>query len=603
MKTLPAVLVAAVAVAAVAAAAAGVRVSGPGQARAAAPPAAAPTTEAAARAHPRAGPPARPLFSGAAASSVFAVSSPAPAPSPMPLFPGGPSVPSPPSSPPATVSSPPPSTETTASAADETRRADAAAAVEAVLPEFYDRAQELFARSGVPGAALAVVAGDRAVYVDCFGVREAGRPERVDEHTVFQLASVSESFTTTMLAALVTRRELGWDDPVRSHWPGFTLWDPWVSDNVTVRDLLAMRSGLPGYAGAELELFGYGRAEVMRRLRYLRPVAGFRAAYAAQDALPTAAAMTASRATARTWTGLVHDLVLRPLRMESTVLTCHAYLAAPDRSSSHVLVGGVMEPQAPEDDDLFAPAGAVSSSVADLVPFLRLQLDGGVVDGERVASQEALGATHAPVTVSGADDAGALACGMGWTTRTCEGRRVVEQEGDFARGAGALVSMVPDDGVGIVVLTNAFPEGHALAAALRQTLYDLYMTGVVRQDWLAAGQGAPAEAPGGWVSGADRRLPEDPPEDARPPRPRSVYGGVYVSDYYGRVTVGRGTGAGLRVRLGRGDVLRYVPWDGDTWREAESGTAAVFTVRGGRAVAVKIALLAFGGRDGRFARR
>ncbi len=183
------------------------------------------------------------------------------------------------------------------------------------------------------------------------------------------------------------------------YWPGFALWDPWVSDNVTVRDLLAMRSGLPEHAGDELEAFGYARAEVLRRLRHLEPVAGFRAAYAYQNALPTAAAVTASRATGRSWTGLVQDLVLDPLGMEATVLTYRGYLDAPDRSASHVTVDGVMQPQTPDDDDLFAPAGGVSSSVADMVPYLRMQLNDGAVAGARVASAEALVATHAATTV------------------------------------------------------------------------------------------------------------------------------------------------------------------------------------------------------------
>ena len=601
MKRLPAALVAVAAAAAVVAGAAAVRVSGPAPGVAAASPPAVAVLAPAAELHAGASPP-RPFFGGAASAPVFAgAPSAGAAPAAAPLFPDGPPADSAPA--PAAGPSPAgPSAEETVSVAAAEHRAAAAAAVEAVLPEFYDRAQELFARSGVPGAALAVVAGDRAVYVDCFGVREAGRPGRVGERTVFQLASVSKGFTATMLAALVTRHELAWDDPVRAYWPGFALRDPWVSDHATFRDLMAMRSGLPEYAGDELRAFGYGRAEIVHRLRHLRPVAGFRAAYAYQNSLPTAAAMAASRATGRTWTGLVQRLVLDPLRMESTVLTYRAYLDAPDHSASHVLVDGVMRPQTPEDDDVFAPAGAVSSTIADLVPYLRLQLDGGALDGRLVASEEALAATHAPVTVTGEDDGGTLAYGMGWKTRTYQGRRVVEHGGDYTRGVSTLVSFVPDDGVGIAVLTNAFPAGHALAAALKLTLYDLYMTGSVQEDWLAVEQDELTAALGP-KDGSPAQPPEERPRDARPPRPRAVYGGVYVNDYYGRVRVSPGPGASLRVRLGRGDVLRYVPWDGDTWRQPGSGTEAVFTVRGGTAVSVRLGLLDLDGRDGRFTRR
>ena len=173
VKTLPAVLVAVAVAAAITAAATGVRVSHPGPAQAAATAATAvASTAPAPRATPVAVQQARPFFSGAQAASVFSAQPPAeppgtvaPAP-PAPLAFGDPAV----------VSPAPGSVEPTATPAAAERKAAAAAAVEAVLPEFYDRAQELFARSGVPGAALVVVAGDRAVYVDCFGVREAGRP-------------------------------------------------------------------------------------------------------------------------------------------------------------------------------------------------------------------------------------------------------------------------------------------------------------------------------------------------------------------------------------------------------------------------------------------
>ena len=298
--------------------------------------------------------------------------SPAPARTATPPAPSSPAPEDSPSASPAPLAAPtatPAAPSATSPAeADAARRAAATVAVKAVLPRVRAAGAGDLARSGVPGAAVAVVAGDAAVYVNCFGVREAGRPEKVDKDTVFQLASVSKSFTTTMLAALVSGNELGWDDPVHTYWGGFELWDPWVSDHVTIRDLTSQRCGLPEYAGDELEQFGYGRLDVLRRLRYLQPAAGFRAAYAFQNSLPTAAAVTASKATGKSWDELVSTRILKPLDMDSTVLTYQEYLDAPDRSASHVLVNGQMQAQTPDDDDLFAPAGGVSSTIADMVP-------------------------------------------------------------------------------------------------------------------------------------------------------------------------------------------------------------------------------------------
>ena len=529
------------------------------------------------KATPAATPTARP--SAAASASPTSTGAATPSPSVAPLL------------------SPTPSAEAAA------RRAAATVAVKAILPEFDAQAEDIFTRSQAPGAAVAVVAGDGAVYVRCFGIREVGKPEKVDKDTVFQLASISKSFTTTMLAALVGEREIGWDDPVEKYWPGFALWDPWVSRHVTFRDLTAHRSGLPEYAGDELEQFGYGRMEILRRLRYLEPVAGFRAAYAYQNALPTAAAEGASRATGESWERLVRSRVLAPLGMDATVLSYRDYLDAPNRSGSHTMVDGTMRAGTPADDDNFAPAGGVSSTIADMVPYLRMQLNGGALAGVRVAGDKALAATHAATTVIDDDEAGPIAYALGWETYGYLGRRVVQHGGDFSAGVSPMISMAPADGVGIVVLTNAFPEGHALAAALTKTLYDLYMEGAQQEDWLTEELQLLQDKLKGSILDPYEHLPPQPPPDAASPRDRAVYEGAFANAYYGRVTVRRGPGSGLSVRLGRGATLRYVPWDGDTWRQPQTDTAAVFSVRDGRARSVRLMVLDFAGRDGLFVRR
>lgn len=529
------------------------------------------------KATPAATPIARP--SAAASASPTSTGAATPSPSVAPLL------------------SPTPSAEAAA------RRAAATVAVKAILPEFDAQAADIFTRSQAPGAAVAVVAGDGAVYVRCFGVREVGKREKVDKDTVFQLASISKSFTTTMLAALVGEREIGWDDPVEKYWPGFVLWDPWVSRHVTFRDLTAHRSGLPEYAGDELEQFGYGRMEILRRLRYLEPVAGFRAAYAYQNALPTAAAEGASRATGESWERLVRRRVLAPLGMDATVLSYRDYLDAPNRSGSHTMVDGTMRAGTPADDDNFAPAGGVSSTIADMVPYLRMQLNGGALAGVRVAGDKDLAVTHAATTVIGDDEAGPTAYALGWETYGYLGRRVVQHGGDFSAGVSTMISMAPADGVGIVVLTNAFPEGHALAAALTKTLYDLYMEGAQQEDWLTEELQLLRDKLKGSILDPYEHLPPQPPPDAAVPRDRAVYEGAFANAYYGRVTVRRGPGSGLSVRLGRGATLRYVPWDGDTWRQPQTDTAAVFSVRDGRARSVRLMVLDFAGRDGLFVRR
>jgi CubicO group peptidase (beta-lactamase class C family) len=481
------------------------------------------------------------------------------------------------------------------------RRVAAAAEVRRALPAFAQLADTMVERSGVPGAAVAVIAGDTVMYERAFGLREMGRPDPVDDDTLFQLGAVSRAYTATMLAALAGEGEVRWDQPVRSAWPGFRLRDRWATREATFRDLTSGRSGLPAYAGDELRAFGYGRAEILRRLRHLRLAAGFRAAYAPQDAVVTAAAVAAEEATGVPWASLVRERVLEPLGDDGTVLSWRGFTRALDKATPHKLVGGSMVPQDPQDETVFAPALGVSASLSGLETFARLHLNGGALGGSRVAPAEFFEQTLLPAAAAGSTPGGPLAAAPGWMLSSFDGRLLASAEGGLASGSSVVVTLVPGDGVAVIVLANAYPEGVALGRALARTLIDLAVLGVPREDWLGSEQEALAAEDAARAS-RGLALPSQAPDAAPEPRPRDAYAGVYENRYYGRVTVRPGRGDGLQVRLGRGETLRYVPWSGDVWRDTASGTAAVFVVRDDRAEAVTLTLLSFDGRRGAFSR-
>ena len=428
------------------------------------------------------------------------------------------------------------------------QRVAAAAAVRRALPAFDQLAASMVARSGVPGAAVAVVAGDTAMYTRCFGLREIGRPDPVDAGTLFQLGGVSQAYTTTLLAALAGEGELHWDQPVRRVWPGFRLMDPWASREATFRDLTAARSGLPAYAGSELRAFGYGRAEILRRLRHLSPAAGFRAVFAPQDALVTAAAVGAERATGDSWARLLQERVLAPIGDDGTVTGYRGFVTAFDKATPHRLVDGSMVPQDPRDETVFAPSLGVSSSLEQLVSFARLQLNGGALGGARVAPADQLGQAIRATTAVEDAQTGPQAAGLGWALSSFDGRQVAVAEGGLASGSSAVVSLAPGDGVAVIVLANAYPEGAALGRALTRTLLDLTVFGAAQDDWLSREQAAAASAAaspeaagaagaGDIPGGSGLTIPVQPPAAAPAPHSRRAYAGVYENRYYGRVTV------------------------------------------------------------------
>ena len=128
--------------------------------------------------------------------------------------------------------------------------------VKDALPGLERIARDCMRRSGIPGIAIAVVHQDQVIYLQGFGVRQAGLPEQVDPDTVFPLASISKPIASTVIAALASDGLVAWDDPITRHDPGFQMYDPWVTRQVTLRDMFAHRSGLPDHAGDPLEDMG-----------------------------------------------------------------------------------------------------------------------------------------------------------------------------------------------------------------------------------------------------------------------------------------------------------------------------------------------------------
>jgi CubicO group peptidase (beta-lactamase class C family) len=447
--------------------------------------------------------------------------------------------------------------------------------VEAALPELEKLAERTLKETGVPGLAVAVVYKDRVVYLKGFGVRQAGKGGPVDADTIFQLASVSKPITSTILALLVGLGLIDWDDRVIDLDADFRLYEPWVTRQVTLRDLLCHRSGLPDHAGDLLEDLGYGRAEVLRRLRYLKPASGFRSRYAYTNFGFTAAAVAAARAAGKPWEDLAAEKLYRPLGMTSTSSRFRDYAAAENRALLHVRVGGKWVARYVRDPDAQSPAGGVSSTARDLARWMRLQLAGGRFNGKQVVAAGALAETHRPQIVSRppGDPATERAAfyGLGWNVSYDEGGRVrLGHSGGFERGAATAVTLLPSEGLGIAVLTNAAPVG--VPEALSASFLDLVLRGKVQRDWGKAYRRAFEDlSKPAYGTAVDYRKP---PARPSPPLPAEAYVGSYGNAYYGEVEV-TAKGGSLVLRMGPKRAafpLRH--WDRDVFVYQPAGEMA-----------------------------
>jgi len=395
-------------------------------------------------------------------------------------------------------------------------------------------AADIFARSRIPGMAVAVVYQGRVVYAKGFGVRKIGEKEPVDPRTVFQLASLSKPIGATVVASQVDRGIVSWDTPVTRHLPWFALYDPRATAQVTIGDLYSHQSGLPDHAGDDLEDLGYGQRQILDRLRYL-PGKPLRTQYAYTNFGLTAAALAVASAAGTEWETLSAEVLYAPLGMTSTSSRYSDFIAQANRASPHIRGEAGFLPGAQRQPDAQTPAGGVSSNVLDMAKWLNMVLHEGSVDGRPLIGREALIPALSPQVMTSPPSesnkhGGHYGYGFNIST-TPAGYKLLGHSGAFSMGAATSFSLLPEVDTGIVVLTNALPVGAAEALCL--TYIDLVQYGRIDRDWLdfLVPVFNAMMTPIGDLAG------QPFPGQAEAALPLKVYTGTFANDYLGGVEI------------------------------------------------------------------
>ena len=458
----------------------------------------------------------------------------------------------------------------------------------------------------IPGMAIAVVFEDRVVFAKGYGVRDTGTGEPVDADTAFQIASVSKSVGSTVIARLVGEGVVSWDSKIADLDPGFAMMEPWVTSEITIRDFYSHRSGLPEHAGDLLEDVGFSRDEVLHRLRFQHPDTSFRSGYAYTNFGMTEAAIAAARAAGMDWEDLSAETLYEPLGMTATSSRYDDFMSRPNKALGHVLVDGKWVHQVQRQPDAQTPAGGLSSSVNDMAKWMRLQMAEGMFDGEQIVAADALAETHLPMIMTGLSPLNGLPqfYGLGWNVSYgSDGRHRISHSGAFALGAGTTVSFSLDDDLGIVVLTNGSPGG--IAEGLAANFIDDALYGAPTREWLSLFKGAFAQMmAAGFTSEYD-----NPPDAPLPSLGNAAYVGTYTNDFFGDIEIVEKDG-GLAMAVGPAgmtfpmthynrDVFTFV-----TEGENATGVQGIAFAVGGDGTATDVRVEAFDVHgEGRFRRK
>jgi CubicO group peptidase (beta-lactamase class C family) len=397
----------------------------------------------------------------------------------------------------------------------------------------------------VPGAAIGVVKDGVVVHAAGYGVIELGLPDPVNVQTMFRIASTTKAFTSASLAILVDEGKLGWEDKVVDHIPEFALYDPWVTKEFTVADLLTHRSGLEGGAG-DLMLWPkpnkFTREDIIAALRYFKPESGFRTEYAYDNLLYIVAGELVPAVTGQAWEEFVDERILGALGTARCFAGRIPEAQMQNLAAPHVIIEDTLQVvdrnRARAKVDLAAAAGGMRCSLEDMLKWSQLQLgQGALADGTQLFSEEqsrimwsSHTILHPSTEQTERDRTHFRAYGLAWRLADVAGYKHVSHTGSYT-GFHSYVILVPELDLGVVIMLNA--SGNAAREAIAQGIVKPYL-GIHDVDWVEyfsreqePEQGAkPVEVPeeidfrNGSVSG-----------------PLSTYAGRYRDPWFGDVTI------------------------------------------------------------------
>ena len=458
------------------------------------------------------------------------------------------------------------------------------------LDDFVARSMKTFE---VPGMAVAIVKDGKAVFSKGYGVRKLGEPARVDADTLFGIGSNTKAFTAAALATLVDAGKISWDDPVYERLKGFAMYDPYVSKEMRIRDLLCHRSGL-GLGEGDLMFWPqttFTRDDVVYRVRFLKPATSFRTTYAYSNLMFVTAGQVVATVSGKSWDDYLRETFFLPLGMNNTNTTSTVFKPGDNWALPHSKVDGKLQTVALEALDNAGPAGSINSSIADMSKWVLLQLNHGKIPGaeSRIFSEKSSREMWAQQMIAPLGEAPPelksiqrrfSGYGLGWGLRDYKGRKLVGHSGGVL-GYVTRVMLVPEENLGVVILTNA-EDDYAFESVLMHIL-DAYLGGPT-MDYIAAFKTMEdkehKEAEESMAKANQARA-----ADSKPSLPLEKYAGNYSDPWYGKVSI-RAENGGLvlnfeRTLKGLADLQH---WQYDTfkahWRDRTVEDAFVtFTLK------------------------
>jgi CubicO group peptidase (beta-lactamase class C family) len=432
------------------------------------------------------------------------------------------------------------------------------AKIKEIMPEYEKYVQEAMREFQVPGIAIGIVQDDMLVYAKGFGVKDANGTDPVAPSTIFQIGSCSKAFGAALLATQVDEGKLKWDDKVIDYLPEFRMYDPWITREFTITDMLSHRSGLPDHFGDAMQVMKYNRSQMIKALRYAKPVTGFRSAYAYQNLEYIAAGNLTEKLTDKAWNESIKEKIFVPLEMSNSSADLRSFLRSKDKAFLHRKLNGTIQ-AIPLDwkymDCIYqsGPAGAINSNVYDMSKWVIMQMNNGTYKGSQIISENNTKYMETPKTIMAP---GGYYC-LGWTYKESKPYPIINHDGGTI-GHGSAIYFVPQAKVGIVILSNIFPSA-VVPDLLSMKFLDMYFSNP-SPNYMAMGheiENLNEEMDSGGFNSIKL--------SSSPPLPLDSYEGNYTNNIYGTLKIKAENGI-LVTAMGPEETwIELTPWNRDTF--------------------------------------
>lgn len=421
----------------------------------------------------------------------------------------------------------------------------------------------------VPGMSVAIVKDGKVVFSKGYGVKEVGKPEKPDGNTLYAIASNSKAFTTAAIAMMVKEGKLSFDDKVRKFLPYFELYDPYVSQDVTVRDLLCHRIGFETFSGDAIWYLSdnLSAEQIIRRAKYLPQSYNFRAGYGYSNIMYITAGEVMKTVAGQPWGNIIQERIFNPLGMSRSVTSSKYIGKKGNFASPHAYTENKHTPIPWEDWEAIAATGGIVSSVEDMSKWMIFNLNNGIWGKDTLLTPQlrnTLWTPHNVFTVNNTDDnfdTHFRGYGLGWDLSDYKGNMRVGHTGGYS-GMLSVVAMIPDEKLGVVVLTNGMKGGlmiavanYALDAFLKIKEHDYASEYLANTKRFRANDTRIADRIKAHVEGTKPSVATD------------KYVGTYFADIYGNITV---TKEGDQLRLSFEHSKKFNAtlehWHYDVWK-------------------------------------